>query len=172
MSVENKTPAPPAGTRTIAGQESLTNLLKRTGRFYIPLIVALIQLPFLPAAAIGAAIIQVNAQLTTEQIKQSGVAALVAILVGYALILGFIFAITRQANERLATWARTGSLPGSAMETGISRNSADEERLAWKQIASLPWNYGIATSVIFIFVDIAPVIAYQYYTLGIVQSSR
>ena len=41
-------------------QSMLARLLKKTGRFYIPLIIAIIQLPFFPGAALGIFIIQIK----------------------------------------------------------------------------------------------------------------
>jgi len=140
-----------------SGREFFLTLLKRTGRSFIPIIITIVQLPFLPGAVVGAVIIQFNAEFTPQQILQSGFATLTALLLGTIFILIFITAITRQANERLDIWAKTGSLT----------EDSGNERLAWKQIASLPWNYGISASLITIFVNILPVVAYQYYILKI-----
>lgn len=136
-------------------QGRLIQLVEKTGGWYILLIVILAQLPFIPGALIGGAIIQVNGGLTTKQLYLSGVATLVAILLGFLVIFVYVYGVTDKARKRLGEWARNAQLES---DTG-------EERTAWKQIASLPWLYGFAVTGLVLFFEIGSVSAYQYFIL-------
>ncbi len=136
---------------------ALTRLAKKTGRFYILVIVAIAQLPFFPSALIGAFIIQTNAALTFDQLYSSALATFSTIFCGYVAILIYIFFITRKASERLEIWAKTGQLD----------SDTEDEHRAWQEMASLSWRYGIVSLFIIMFIDVAPVVAFQYYVLKI-----
>jgi len=133
----------------------LVRLIERTGSLYIPLLAALAQFLFFPGAILGAAIIQPNAELTPEQLVKSGIMSLFVITIGYLLIMAYVFWITRSANKRLGTWAKTGKLS----------SDTEEERRAWYQVKSLPWRYCIGAIAIFLFLEIGPVSVYQYLSL-------
>jgi GAF domain-containing protein/HAMP domain-containing protein len=133
----------------------LSHLIKRSGSSYIPLVVALTQLPFLPGAIIGAVIIQFNAGLTTDQFIRTGVATFLVILLGFAIVIAFTSGTTSKANYRLGIWAKTG----------ILGNDTDDERIAWKQITTLPWRLGVFLLGIVLFLEIGSVSLYQYFIL-------
>jgi GAF domain-containing protein/HAMP domain-containing protein len=133
----------------------LTRLLKKTGRFYIPLIIAIIQLPFFPGAALGIFIVQINAGLTREQLFSSSLMTLGAILVSYTIIIICSVLFTNKANARLDKWAKTDHLD----------YDTNDERTAWKQITSLPWIYVILAGIVILMINIVSVVLYQYYFL-------
>lgn len=131
----------------------LLRLLKWNGRAFISLVVALAQTPFLAGAMLGIWIIQGNAALNSEQLSALSLFSGLAVIIDYALIIPIVFILTRQANERLATWAESGE---------VSR-SASEAREAWMEIASLPEKYGSLTVGVVILVNIVGLAFYQYF---------
>jgi GAF domain-containing protein/HAMP domain-containing protein len=144
----------------IANRQSLlTRLLKKTGRFYIPLIIAIAQLPFFPGAALGIFITQINAGQTSEQLASSGLVTAGAILVSYAIIILCVFLLTSSATARLDKWAKTDHLDYDTYD----------ERTAWKQITSLPWIYAILAGVIVVLINTVAVVLYQYSFLKFTQ---
>ena len=144
----------------IFGRQSiLTRLLKFTGRFYIPLVVAIIQLPFFPGAALGLFIIQINAGLTREELYSSTLMTAGAVLVGYAIIIACVALFTINANVRLDEWAKKDHLD----------YDTNEERIAWKQITSLPWVYGILAGAVVVLINVVSVVFYQSYFLKFTQ---
>jgi GAF domain-containing protein/HAMP domain-containing protein len=140
-------------------QSLLTRLLKTTGRFYIPLIIAIAQLPFFPGAALGIFITQINAGSTSEQLASSGLVTAGAILVSYAIIIFCVFLLTTSATARLDKWAKTDHLD----------YDTDDERTAWKQITSLPWIYAILAGVVVVLINTVAVVLYQYSFLKFTQ---
>jgi GAF domain-containing protein/HAMP domain-containing protein len=140
-------------------QSILARLLKKTGRFYIPLIIAIIQLPFFPGAALGIFIIQINAGLTSEQLVSTGLITTGAVLVSYAIIITGVVLFTIKANARLGEWAKTDHLD----------YNTDDERTAWEQITSLPWIYGLLAAIVVVLINVVSVVLYQYFSLKFTQ---
>ena len=139
---------------TVKDQTStLFRLLKRNGRVFISLVVALAQLPFFIGAAIGVFIIQTNASLNAAQLQALGTFSGLAVLADYALIIPIFFILASKANNRLANWSETGEL---------SHNS-DEERAAWTEIASIPESYGWGAGIILTLVNVVGVAGHQYF---------
>jgi GAF domain-containing protein/HAMP domain-containing protein len=139
---------------TIKDQTStLLRLLKRNGRVFISLVVALAQLPFFVGAVIGVLIIQTNAGLNDVQLNALGIFSGLAVLADYLLLIPIVFVLTSKANNRLATWSETGEL---------SHNSEDE-RAAWTEIASIPETYGWLAGVILSLVNVVGIASYQYF---------
>lgn len=136
-------------------QDRLYQLVKTTGAWYISLIVLLAQLPFFPGAIIGGAIIEINAGLTPDQFYKSGIATILAILAGFVIIIAYVLSASTKANKRLGEWARNNRL----------ESDTEEERKAWKQIASLPWKYGLVVTIVVLFLEIGSVSLYQYLSL-------
>ncbi len=144
----------------IANEKSiLIRLLKKTGRFYLPLAIAIVQLPFFPGAALGLFIVQINANLSNELLVSSSLVTLGASLVSYALIIGVAALFTLRANARLEQWAQTSQL----------EHDTDDERVAWKQITSLPWIYALLAGTVVVAVSVVSVVAYQYFSLKFTQ---
>lgn len=143
----------------VSRQSILSGLLKKTGRFYIPLIIAIVQLPFFPAAALGIFIIQINANLTREQLISSSIMTTVAILASYAIIITISILLTLKANARLDKWAKTDHLD----------YDTEDELAAWKQITSLPLIYTILTGLVIVLINTVSIVIYQYYFLKFTQ---
>jgi GAF domain-containing protein/HAMP domain-containing protein len=142
--------------KTIINRQSmLARLLKKTGRFYIPLVATILQLAFFPGIALGLFIIQINAGLTREQLVSSGLMALGANLAGYVIVILFTVLFTMRANARLGEWSKTGHL----------NYDPDAERTAWKQINSLPQIYAFLTGIVAVMINTVSVVFYQYYFL-------
>jgi len=130
-------------------------LLKKTGRFYIPLAIALVQIPFFPASILGAIIIQSNANFTSYQLVNSGMMTFILLILGYLIVLIYSLRITRKANRRLGEWAKAGSFI----------NDRIEEVFTWREITSLPIKFGFAMTSVVIILEISLVSMYQYFIL-------
>jgi GAF domain-containing protein/HAMP domain-containing protein len=132
-------------------------LLKRNGRAFISLVAAFAQAPFLAGAVVSVLTIQINAGLNQEQLNSLWIFSGLAVLLDYVLIIPIVFALTQQANQRLATWSETGN---------VSRNSAEEQD-AWAEIAAFPVRYGWITGMVAGLVNIVGVTSYQYFWMKV-----
>jgi GAF domain-containing protein/HAMP domain-containing protein len=126
------------------------------GGLYIVFVVLLGQLISGPVGIIVAALLlKANAELTTAQLTRLAIATGLLMVIRDIFLLTFTHLTNRAAVSRLWKWAR-----GKTLESG-----SEEERLAWKQISSLPWRYiGIAfISLIFFVLPLSS--AYLFYTM-------
>lgn len=135
----------------------LTRLLKKNGSIFIPLVVAVAQLPFIAGAVLSVVIVNINASLTQEQLSSFGRLSGLAVLFDFAIILPLVFLITRKANARLAKWAETGDV----------NPDPENERGAWKEITSLPLRYGFLAGGVVFLANIVLVTFYLYTRMGI-----
>jgi GAF domain-containing protein/HAMP domain-containing protein len=107
-------------------------LLSRTGGFYIVFVLVLAQLVITPLGILVAAqIVGTNAGLPSSSLLKLALVTGGIMLLRNILLLVYVYASNHAAVSRLSKWSR-----GEILETGT-----EEERLAWKQIASLSWRY-------------------------------
>jgi GAF domain-containing protein/HAMP domain-containing protein len=107
-------------------------LLSKTGGYYIVAILLLTQLVTTPLGILAAfLVIGTNAELATSKLINLALVTGGIMLVRNILLLAYAHLGNQAAVSRLRKWAR-----GDILETGT-----EEERLAWKQIASLAWRY-------------------------------
>jgi GAF domain-containing protein/HAMP domain-containing protein len=134
----------------------LRRILKRTGGFYLVLSVFFaLLIPDLLVIPV-AFFIQANAELTGPQVRQAGLFTLVTILLSNILLLAWVHLSNRQARIQIRKWLDGIKTPDL---------TKSEEILAWKQITSTPWRYGIATLLISIFVNILPLLGFMSLVL-------
>jgi GAF domain-containing protein/HAMP domain-containing protein len=140
--------------------QSLTyRLMVRTGRYYHLVTIILVQLIITyPGLAAGALAIQYNARFTEEQFSRSAIASALLVTLGNILVLMGAFLSSRDAMTRMAQWQA-----GKPMATGQA------ELRAWQQITSLAWRYGAAAILVSVFIDIIPLLIYQYVYLNVTQ---
>jgi len=134
----------------------LGGILAKTGGLYLVLAVFFAQLiPDLLVIPV-AFFIQANAEFTGREVRQAGLFIAVTILCSHILLLVWVHLSNRQARLRIRKWLDGIQTPDS---------TPDEEILAWKQITSLPWRYGIATLLISIFINILPLLGFMSLNL-------
>jgi GAF domain-containing protein/HAMP domain-containing protein len=132
-------------------------LLKRTGGFFLPLIVFILQIATNTIIGMAVFVIQFNAQLNPQQLMESVQAALILTLASNSLLLVLTYFLCRQAFARLQQWKA-----GQPLST-----KTPEELAAWKQIATFPQRYGTLAVPFSIFIIILPLNLYQYFALKI-----
>jgi GAF domain-containing protein/HAMP domain-containing protein len=139
----------------------LGRILAKTGGFYLVLAGFFAQL--IPDLLIipAAYFIQSNAELTGPEVRQAGLFAAVSVVCSNILLLVWIHLSNRQARLRIKKWLSGAQAPDS---------TKDEEILAWKQITSAPWRYGIAILLISILANILPLLAFM--SLGLKVTSN
>ncbi len=134
----------------------LGRILTRTGGFYLVLAVFFAQLiPDLLVIPV-AFFVQANAELTGPQARQAGLFTAVTLLCSNILLLIWIHLSTRQARIKIGERLK-------GFQT--SAPTKYDELLAWKQITSAPWRYGIATLLVSIFIIILPLLGFMSFSL-------
>ena len=124
---------------------SLTQIMSRTGGRYIIIAVAVAQVIGLLGAIPGIISIQANANLTGEQLKAFSIAVPLSILASNLLLLVLSWVITPIARKQLNTLTK-----------GTKKIKAGDELIAWKEITSLTWKYGIIALIVTFVVQIIP----------------
>jgi len=124
---------------------SLDDLLKRTGGWYIIIIIAIAQLTAIPGAALGTISIYLNADLDPQTLAATSRLTPLFILAGNLILLAAAWYMTPISRKRLNAWS-------------INQLKADakEELSAWKEITALTWRYGAVALFVAYVVDILP----------------
>jgi GAF domain-containing protein/HAMP domain-containing protein len=139
----------------------LGRILAKTGGFFLVLAVLFAQLiPDLLVIPV-AFFIQANAELTGAQVRQAGLFIAVALICSNILLLFWVHLFNRQARRRISQRLE-GFQPADSTK--------DEELVAWKQITSAPWRYGIATLLVSIFIIVLPLLG--FLSLGLKASTN
>jgi GAF domain-containing protein/HAMP domain-containing protein len=127
-------------------QFSQVRLLPRLGGWYLLLLIAAAQVLALFGAVPGMLSISANIHFNGQQAQTLSLIVPILILVTLLVLLGIGWRITRNARKKL------NALTGHSV-----RLMPDEELLAWREITSLSWRYGLASALVIYFVDILPV---------------
>jgi GAF domain-containing protein len=112
---------------------SFNQLLQRTGGRSLIIIVAAVQIFALLGAIPGILSIRANTEFEGQQLRTVSIVIPLLIVATHLLLLGISWRITPTARKRLTEWT-----------TGLSGSKAEDEFLAWREITSLSWRYGIA----------------------------
>lgn len=112
-------------------------LLKRTGGWYILLVVAASQVIGLLGAIPGWVSIQMNVELSENLGQLFSRLVPVLIIVSQVVLLGFIWWTTRNARSRLTEWSK-----------GTLRTDGIKEFSAWKEITNITSRYGVVAFLI------------------------
>ena len=140
-----------------AAQIFFERTLKRTGGYFLLAAVFAAQVVTNIFIAPTTAMIQFNAALTDEQLSSSIRLTLMLVLANNLFLLGLIYSLHRNAFQRLQAWKEKGTL-------SVENN---QERMAWREITSLPSRYGVLAIVSSFIVVILPLILYQYFILNL-----
>lgn len=125
---------------------SQDHLLPRLGGWYLLLLIAAVQVLALFGAIPGMLSIDANIEFDAQQSQTLSLLVPILILITMLLLLGISWSITRNARKKLNT------LTGRSVSL-----SPAEELLAWREITSLGWRYGLAAAIVIYLVDILPV---------------
>lgn len=127
-------------------------LMGWAGKFYHLYVVLFTQLVCGSLSVfLGNVITRNNNSFTSEQYNTSYWVTLVLALVGDVVLLAGTFYFTRDIRSRLGQW-----------KAGKTMSEGQVELRAWRQSHTMAWNYGAAAVVVSIFVNIIPLLVFQY----------
>ncbi len=134
----------------------LGRILAKTGGFFLVLAVLFAQLiPDLLVIPV-AFFIQANAELTGAQVRQAGLFTAGTLIGSNILLLIWAHFFNHQARMMIGKRLNGIQTPTS---------TKNEELVAWKQITSAPWHYGVATLLVSIFIMILPLLGFMSLSL-------
>jgi GAF domain-containing protein/HAMP domain-containing protein len=121
-------------------------LAHRNGGWSLIIIVAIAQIIALLGAIPGILSIRVNTEFNESQLRFFSILVPILIAITNVILLAIAWWLTPVARKRLDSWANDATRPKS-----------EDEFLAWSEITSLSWRYGIAAVFVISIVDILPV---------------
>lgn len=121
--------------------------LRRMGAWHLIRLIAIAQSVALLGAIPGILSVSVNAEFDVEQVRSFSVLVPVLILATFLILLGISWRITPIVRKKLDMWAD---------ET--IRAKPEDDLLAWREITSLSWRYGIAAALSILIIDILPLV--------------
>jgi GAF domain-containing protein len=130
-------------------------VLRRTGGYYLLVSVLAAQVITNLLIAPTIWLIQFNAAMSAPDFSASLRISILLIGLSNSLLLASAYFLHRNAFQRLQAWKNKGTLP-----TGTA-----QERLAWKEVTSFPWRYGILAISSSFLVVIIPLMLFQYQGL-------
>ena len=139
---------------------SLDPLVRRNGGWSLIIVLAIIQVVALLGAIPGILSIRVNAEFDESQLRLFSIIIPALIVATYVILLFIGWRLTPIARKRLDGWANESTRPKS-----------EDELLAWKEITSLSWHYGIAAFLVILFVDILPAFLISFSEGEVVSSA-
>jgi len=123
----------------------LNQLLKRTGRWQLFIMVALTQLAALLGAIPGIVFLKLNILAGEEVISSLSRLLPILLLASYFILLGISWQITKTARKRLGEWSH-----------GELHLNPEEELTAWEEITSFTSRYGISATIVLFLVNVVP----------------
>ena len=124
------------------------SLLKRTGGWYIIILLAASQLAGLPGAIPGLVSLRLNVVLVDELSQMLSKTVPLLVILSQIVLLGIGWSITTNARKRLDEWRH-----------GILQSDEKTELAAWKELTNLTTLHGIFSFFInFIIVVLVPVL--------------
>ncbi len=125
---------------------SFDQMAPRIGGWYLILIIAISQLIAMLGAIPGIVSIRTNAEFDAQQVRLFSFLVPLLILLSHILLLGISSRLTPTARKKL----------DRQLDPAI-RLKPEDELLAWREITSLSWRYGVAAVLVVFFVDILPI---------------
>jgi GAF domain-containing protein/HAMP domain-containing protein len=129
--------------------------LGRFGSRYVAVCVLLVQLLLLPGLIVLLVVLRVNAQFTAAQLGPVALLLLCLSIAASIILAGAASSLTRAASRRIGKWSRNETLTGGSQE----------ELLAWRQITSAGWRYGLLALVFLPLALLVPLLGYLYQSL-------
>src|SRR5215213_6885077 len=140
-------------------QISLERMVRRSGGWSLTILIAITQVVALAGAIPGLVSIRVNAEFDEPQLRVFSIAVPLLIVMANLILIAIAWRLTPAARKRLDSWANDATRPKS-----------EDELLAWREITSLSWRYGMAAAIVFMIVIIVPAFLISF-TEGEVISS-
>ncbi len=134
-------------------------MLHQLGGWYLTLLVAVAQIIALVGAIPGILSIQANAEFKAQQSRIISILVPIAIIITNLVLIEISRQITPAARKKLDVWA----------DDSI-RIKPEDNFLAWREITSLSWRYGVAAVFVIFIVDILPVFFISSYEGGAISS--
>jgi GAF domain-containing protein/HAMP domain-containing protein len=111
---------------------SFDQFVQRTGGWSLIIMIAVAQVIALFGAIPGILSIRVNAEFDEQQIRTFSIGIPILIVITLLLLLAISWYLTPTARKRLSDWS-----------AGVTRSKPEDEFLAWREITSLSWRYGL-----------------------------
>jgi GAF domain-containing protein/HAMP domain-containing protein len=121
--------------------------LRRMGAWHLIRLLAIAQSIALLGAIPGILSISVNAEFEAEQVRTFSILVPVLIIATFLVLLGISWRITPMVRKKLDMWA-----------DDTIRAKPDDDLLAWREITSLSWRYGVAAAFAILIIDILPLV--------------
>jgi GAF domain-containing protein len=139
---------------------SLDQLVRRNGGWSLIIILATAQIIAMFGAIPGILSIRVNAEFDEPQLRLFSIIVPALIVITNLILLAIVWRLTPIARKRLDSWANQSTSPKS-----------DDELLAWTEITSLSWRFGVAAVFVIFFVDILPTFLISFSKGEVVSSA-
>jgi GAF domain-containing protein len=139
---------------------SLDQLVRRNGGWSLIVVLAIVQMIALLGAIPGILSIRINAEFDEPQLRLFSILVPALIVITNLTLLAIGWRLTPIARKRLDDWANESTRPKS-----------DDELLAWTEITSLSWRYGIAAVFVIFLVDILPTFVISFSKGEVVSSA-
>lgn len=134
-------------------------LMKRTGGWYIMIVIAVAQVVALAGAIPGLISIRLNVVFDEELMRTFFLLLPALGVASYIALLGISWRITTAARRRLDDWAED-----------VLRPNPNEELMAWQEITSLTTRYGISATGVILMLTVIPAFLLALSQRGIVSS--
>lgn len=121
--------------------------LRRIGSWHLIRLIAFAQAIGLIGALPGILSIGANAEFDAAQARTFSILVPVLIVATFLILLGISWRITPIARKKLDMWAD---------ET--IRAKPEDDLLAWREVTSLSWRYGVAAAFSILIIDILPLV--------------
>ena len=139
---------------------SRDQLVRRNGGWSLIIILAVVQIIALLGAIPGLLSIGINAEFDEPQLRLFSIFVPTLILITYLILLAIGWRLTPIARKRLDGWANESTRP-----------KTEDELLAWTEITSLSWRYGIAAVFVIFLVDILPTFLISFSQGEVISSA-
>jgi GAF domain-containing protein len=139
---------------------SRDQLVRRNGGWSLIIILAVVQIIALLGAIPGLLSIWINAEFDEPQLRLFSIFVPTLILITYLILLAIGWRLTPIARKRLDGWANESTRP-----------KTEDELLAWTEITSLSWRYGIAAVFVIFLVDILPTFLISFSQGEVISSA-
>jgi GAF domain-containing protein/HAMP domain-containing protein len=139
---------------------SIDQLVRRTGGWSLIILIATAQIIALLGAIPGILSIWVNAEFDEQQTRVFSILVPILIIITNLILLGIGWWLTATARKQLNSWANQSTKPKS-----------EDEFLAWSEITSLSWRYGIGSAFVIFIVDILPTFLISFSKGEVISSA-
>jgi len=139
---------------------SPNQMLHRVGGWYLTLVIAAAQIIALLGAVPGILSIRANTEFGEPLLRTFSSLVPFLIIITIPILVGISRRLIPTALKKLDVWA-----------DDTIRLKPEDELIAWREITSLSWRYGIAAALVIFVVDILPVFFITLFQTELVSSA-